>query len=355
MKVRAFITHKLCEQYADCQDRFCINEDSRTIAVSDGMSQSIFPDYWADILATQYANEGHCNEEDRIRLCSSWLQRVEEYRDEQVRLGKNPWKLNNFLSAHKGAGATICGVSFENATNWKGDVLGDSCIVEVELEKNIVKILSSEEKAFDYYPDYYDSFPEKKGRGIIKSFSGTIDPNKILLLVSDPFSEFLDKNKADCEELIRQILQLNNHSDFCNLVDRWREKGMHNDDSTLCLIEFDDSLDFNIRYQDSIADLITEEKTKEEETIAPIIQDEPHVLSNEVEVNNEEVSVLLQYHKKVEALLNELLEKYRVKNQSQKKRGLGKKGKQKKSTIYPEIKSIIDNLSKYYNLLISKK
>ena len=43
MKIRAFITHKLREHYSECQDRFCINSDNHAIAVSDGMSQSVFP------------------------------------------------------------------------------------------------------------------------------------------------------------------------------------------------------------------------------------------------------------------------------------------------------------------------
>lgn len=65
MKIRAFITHKLKENYSECQDRFCINSDSHTIAVSDGMSQSVFPDYWAEILSSFYATNGHCTDEDR--------------------------------------------------------------------------------------------------------------------------------------------------------------------------------------------------------------------------------------------------------------------------------------------------
>ena len=286
MKVRALITHKLCEHYADCQDRFSINKDSRTVAVSDGMSQSIFPDYWADLLSVQYVKEGHCNEADRIKLCGRWLQKVEEYRDEQVKLGKNPWKLNNFLAAHKGAGATICGVRFDNATDWRGDVLGDSCIIEVDMETFTINVLSSQEKAFDYYPDYYDSFSDKKGRGVIKSFSGTIGPNKHLLLVSDPFSEFIDKHKDDCETHIQQILQLNSHLDFCKLVDDWRNRGMHNDDSTLCIIEFDGDLNFNVHYQDDISSLI--QKEEQEETIIAEVEITPKDTGQEQGNNNEE-------------------------------------------------------------------
>lgn len=278
MKIRAFITHKMCEQYADCQDRFCINEDNRYIALSDGMSQSIFPDYWAEILAEQYAKEGHCDEEDRKRLCNLWMQRVIKYRNEQIELGKDPWKLDNFLASHKGAGATICGVRFENATDWKGDVLGDSCIIKVNTKVWTIEILTSEEKAFDSFPDFYDSFAEKPGRGTIKPFEGCISPDDIILLVSDPFSEYFYKNKEQIEELVGQILRLTNHEDYCKLVDDWRVKGMHNDDSTLCIIEFDGDINMSVKHQDRISILMEEEK-KEVKVETSVVQND--VLSNE--------------------------------------------------------------------------
>ena len=266
MKIRAFITHKLSEKYSDCQDRFHINQDSRILAVSDGMSQSIFPDIWADLLSEQYAKNGHCDEADRQILCDDWLQQVESYRDLQKLAGKQTWKLDNCLAERKGAGATICGVKFKNATDWEGDVLGDSCIIEVDKNQGKAKIYSSEEKAFDSYPDFYDSYPDKKGRGIIKSFTGSINPDKVLLLVSDPFSEFFYANKDDCKTLIDQILKINNHREFCQLVEDWRWNGMHNDDSTLCVIEFDGDLSFNIITQDDISQMMEEEHLISEKT-----------------------------------------------------------------------------------------
>lgn len=260
MKVKAFITHKLSEHYADCQDRFCIDIDNRTVAVSDGMSQSIFPEYWADLLSSQYAHFGHCTEEDRKNLCARWIEKVNGYLEDQVNVGKNPWRLKNNIASRIGAGATICGVRFENATSWKGDVLGDSCIIEVNTMDWTAKILSSEDKAFDSHPDYYDSFPEKQGSGRIRDFCGSIGPNNLLLLVSDPFSEYFTKHKECCQELVEQIQGLREHDDFCSLVDRWREKGMHNDDSTLCIIEFDNDVNINVVYKDDIQVLISNEK-----------------------------------------------------------------------------------------------
>ena len=299
MKVRAFITHKLCESYADCQDRFNINENNRIIGLSDGMSQSIFPDYWAEILSEQYAKEGHCDEEDRKRLCPIWMQRVIQYRNRQIEAGKNPWKLDNFLATHKGAGATICGVRFENATDWKGDVLGDSCIIRVNKKDWSIDVLSSEERAFDSYPDYYDSFPERAGRGTIKPFEGSIGPDDLLLLVSDPFSEYLTNNNENIKELIEKVLCLDSHASFCNLVDDWRNLGMHNDDSTLCIIEFDNRIDFNIQYQDKIEDLIANENNKASEESVPIVNQEQTVQSennitedNKNDINNNQSNLV---------------------------------------------------------------
>ena len=265
MKVRAFITHKLSERYSDCQDRFAIDEARRSVAVSDGMSQSIFPDYWASILSQFYVKNGHCTEDDRKSLCDKWLIRVQEYLDNEIHAGRNPWRLQNSLDAHNGAGATICGVTFEKSNSWTGHVLGDSCIIEIDItdkdNPTIKGIHTSEDKAFDSYPDYYESFEEKPGRGIIKEIKGKLTTSNILLLVSDPFSEFLYKNKENSQDWIKRILSLNSHEEFCSLVDGWRREGLHNDDSTLCIIEYDSQKDLTVNQPDDIDELIKKENT----------------------------------------------------------------------------------------------
>lgn len=270
MKVRAYITHKLAEEYSDCQDRFCINKESCRIAVSDGMSQSIFPDYWADILSKFYAYNGHCNEEDRKNLCPEWEAKVKAFYKEQEAQGKNPWMLRNSLTQRNGAGATLCGVTFDDAQKWRGHVLGDSCVIEIDLkEKCPLRVLSSEEKAFDCFPDYYDSYPEKQGKGKIRDIEGVINETKILLIASDPFSEFIQKNRESgeiCAEMIEQILSLDSHESYCSFVNNWRKKGLHNDDSTLCIIEFDGSVAMNVVHEDNIDGLIEKENTSNSQT-----------------------------------------------------------------------------------------
>lgn len=261
MKVKAFITHKCCENYIDCDDRLAINVSNRTLAVSDGISQSIFSSVWAELLATFYVEECHCDENDRKNLSSKWRQKVDSKLAEIKVQGQRTQRAERMLENHDGAGATICGVKFIDASHWEGDVLGDSCAIlvakngrEYELE-----IFSSEDKEFDNFPDYYDSFPEKPGRGNMKKISGQVDEDHILLLVTDPFSNYLKSHKSNCTPLIKELLELNNHNDFVSLVQRWRQNGMHDDDSTLCIVEWDKCDSMQIVHKDDIAELIQSE------------------------------------------------------------------------------------------------
>ena len=361
MKVRAFITHKLSEHYADCQDRFCINTDYRTIAVSDGMSQSIFPEYWAELLSEYYALHGHCTEEDRKQLCAKWLYKVNGYLEEQVDIGKNPWRLKNNIVSRIGAGATICGVRFENATSWKGDVLGDSCIIEVNIKDWTARILSSEDKTFDSHPDYYDSFPEKQGVGEMKKFHGTIGPNDILLLVSDPFSEYFTKYKDDCKELIEQILALKKHDDFCLLVANWRDKGMHNDDSTLCIIEFDNDINMHTAYKDEIQELIdTEQKSivqERAESNASIVEEPTNENVTNANLSREQlkteedlrdcIDILEGFYEKVMTVFSRLIKGATVQSMGKdRKTGHGVK---RECISKSHVENAIKEIKEYYN------
>ena len=56
MDIRAFITHKEAETFSDCQDRFSINSDTKSVAVSAGMSQSFSPNIWAEHLVDAFVN-----------------------------------------------------------------------------------------------------------------------------------------------------------------------------------------------------------------------------------------------------------------------------------------------------------
>ena len=263
MKIRAFITHKKAETYKDCQDRFCINPKTKSLAVSDGVSQSIFPGIWADMLVYEYANKNWCpNHENAKELAVEWHRQVNVILEAKKQKGENTRNLENALAVGKAAGATIVGLRFKDESHWRYDVLGDSCLIQINKDNSIQEIHSSQNGEFNSHPDYFDSNEKLSGRGETKTNEGKFVAGEKLLLVSDPFSDFLFKAKKNKEDIgyLEELLKVDDHDSFCSLVDDFREKGMHNDDSTLIIIEYDGNVEFDVSYQDDIEKLQKEQE-----------------------------------------------------------------------------------------------
>lgn len=289
MDIRAFITHKEAETFSDCQDRFSINTDTKSVAVSDGMSQSFFQKIWAENLVDAFVNNPRwnlygeqCNEFLKEQQ-GKWLEKVLDRIEEQKHDGTKEniiYRNEKFVAQGKSAGATLLGVRFVGA-NWHCQVLGDSCLIEIK-DGEIVQICTSQEgDEFDNFPDHFDSNPKLSGKGNAKEFKGTLETDSVLLLVSDPFSDFLNeqRKKGSVKELVDALLNIGTHEEFEKLVSDWRTiKGMHNDDSTLVVIRYDGNTEFNVGYEDSLKNLGQDDSKK---TLMPVMK------TNESEIDEE--------------------------------------------------------------------
>ena len=262
MKIKAFITHKLRENFSDCQDRFSINPDTKSVAVADGMSQSIFQKIWAQLLTDQYVKykEWVPNEASTIELSPLWHEEVKKNLEEQKQKGKDPYRAENMIAEGKGACATLVGIRFEDH-KWICDVLGDSSLIEINRSTGeICNIYSSQEGEYDNYPDYFDSVNGKL-YGKLRAFSGELAKGTILLLVSDPFTEYINRFKQNEEPFpIKKMLEVASHEQYEAYVDTLRKEGMHNDDSTLVIIEYDGDDNFNVEYEDNLDEMIRSER-----------------------------------------------------------------------------------------------
>lgn len=54
----------------------------------------------------------------------------------------------------------------------------------------------------------------------------------------------------DCSEYLQEVKRLNSHDDYVKLVEKWRNEGMHDDDSTLVVIIPNDKDTVSIAYED---------------------------------------------------------------------------------------------------------
>lgn len=287
MKISAFTTHKKSERYSDCQDRFSVNKDTKSIAVSDGMSQSYQQKIWASLLAESFTSGrlATFTEAELDALRTIWSQMVLDFIENLKKIPGQEYlvRMNtNSLAQRKSAAATLLGVRF-SGYKWEGDVLGDSCLIELDDKNTVAAIHSSQDKEFDNYPDFFDSTTTRlKQKGQVRHISGELKAGYKMLLVSDPFSDIIQDFKNGKIELnIDELLNIKTHEEFCNLVERWRaEKGMTNDDSTLVIVTHDSSEDFNIVEVDDINAFISEEKTSQE-TPTEIFKDEQKTIPAE--------------------------------------------------------------------------
>lgn len=277
MRISAFITHKKSERYSDCQDRFSVNKDTKSIAVSDGMSQSYQQKIWAALLAEAFTSGEllTITEEKLDSLRALWHQRVLDFIENLKTIPGQEYlvRMNlNSVAQRKSAAATLLGVRFDGY-KWEGDVLGDSCLIELDDKNAVIAIHSSQDKEFDNYPDFFDSTTiGLKQKGDVRHICGELKPGHKMLLVSDPFSDIIQDFKNGKIDLdVNELLNIKTHEEFCGLVERWRaEKGMTNDDSTLVIVTHDCSEDFNVVQMDDINALIAAEKVaKEQKEEAP--------------------------------------------------------------------------------------
>lgn len=319
MKLRGFITHKAAEYYSDCADYFRICPRTKRVAVSDGVGQSVMPAEWAKLLVDAYLRDEWNPGNSTYPLMEKWIQLAWDYVNEQKKQGKNPWLLENCLINKDGAAATFCGLQFTHRNDWRASILGDSSLVILDGENRIAQLLSSKEGAFDFRPDYYESFGNNKGE--IRIVSGQLENEQKILLVSDPFSELFQNIKGTESEIpiISRILSIFNTKDFNTLVDSFRtDYHMHNDDSTLVIIEPDEADSFCVIYEDSMDSLLEEEKKlleKERKELERKKKQDEELWGKTIEKDNEEayrsylgMSMLCAHKKEAEKRLHEMAE-----------------------------------------------
>lgn len=319
MKLRGFITHKAAEYYSDCADYFRICPCTKRVAVSDGVSQSIMPAEWAKILVDSFVEKEWTPGESTASLKNKWFTIASKFALEQRKKGENPWLLENCLVNKDGAAATFCGVTFSDECKWTASILGDSALVEINNENQLVRICASKEGAFDNRPDFFDSFSEDKGE--IRQFDGTLNNGSKILIVSDPFSELLQKIKGTPgeESVINILLSVTDITSFNATVDTLRtDYQMHNDDSTLVIIEPDESDMMTILYERTLEESQQEEELKletEREKFEREKKKDEKLWEKIIEENNEsayriylEVSELRIHEKEARTRLNEIIE-----------------------------------------------
>ncbi|WP_233885940.1 hypothetical protein [Tenacibaculum piscium] len=255
--IKGYITSKESELFSDCADRYAYNEHHHKFSISDGVSKSFFPKFWAEELVKEFVSKEKIADENLfLSQCQEkWLKKITEI----VNKPTVKWFTQNAFNKKSPALATFVGLQFfEKEKKWEASALGDSFLFFVPKKMKTFEdciILSSKKEPiiFDNFPDYFSSIGEKF-KGKRKSKSGKLQDGTFYLM-TDALAEWFINEK---ENAIGKIDVWQNQKDFERFVDEERQtEKLGNDDSAILIINVEKVSKSKIKYSkdSSISDI----------------------------------------------------------------------------------------------------
>jgi hypothetical protein len=271
ISIKGYITSKESELFLDCADRYAINETHHKFAISDGVSKSFFPKFWAEILVDNFVKSKEIDDNTFVQKCQEqWLSKVTEI----VKKPNAKWFTTNAFNNKRPGLATFVGLRFfpkGKELMWKANALGDSFLFFVpkkikDFDKDCIKLSSKTDLIFDNYPDYLSSIGENH-KGEKQPLENSLEEGAFYLM-TDALAEWFINEK---ENAIGKINVWENQKDFERFVNEERiSTKLGNDDSAILIIEVVDDKKNKISYSkikvSNINDLASEQGKEIEKT-----------------------------------------------------------------------------------------
>lgn len=316
--IKGFVYHKVEERYTSCQDRLFCDTTKNFFAVSDGVSSSFSPGYYAKMI-TQYqdgSDSVRIDTNDAKVIGDRWRNHFQELLD-CGKLGKN--STVRFKRGDEPS-ATYVRLAFDKNKNWRAVVLGDCTLIHLRKTTDgfdIMHVMSSgakyQENGFNYVEGYkyynFDDAPDQltfagdflQNQSI---FEDALKEGDMFLMLTDGISKWVlyDPKKTQ-QRLSILINDINCQFSFKKLVeDEVNHNRMSNDDSTMLFVGINDLSDAALQIpQTLVADLDTmmdlekqgdiDSLAKYEKSTAMIIETDTKSGDVNTENNNKKLSV----------------------------------------------------------------
>ena len=231
------------ETISKCQDSFSVNTQTATFAVADGVSQSLYPDIWAEILTKNYTdspNDFFVSDDNNNKILTGILSDKyneafqkrydsllpQEQRNVKVKRIKTPYPA-----------ATFVGVKINN-DEIIVECIGDSVLFHIDKTgiHSVCSMPHGEDGKihFDNRPQYL-TLDTKNQNGIVKTQDIPF-AECTLLVMTDALAEWFDKLDNFAGTAIEKLKELSNHNQFSEFVFDLRKKRQLKDDDTTLLV-----------------------------------------------------------------------------------------------------------------------
>ena len=230
------------ETISKCQDSFSVNTQTATFAVADGVSQSLYPDIWAEILTKNYTDSPHdffVSDENNNKILTGILSDKyneafqkrydsllpQEQKNVNVKRIKTPYPA-----------ATFVGVKIND--NITVEYIGDSVLFRID-KTGIHSVCSMQQDdnakiSFNNRPQYLTLDP-KYQNGIVKTKDIPLT-ECTLLVMTDALAEWFDNLDNFAGTAIAKLNELSSHDQFSGFVSDLRKKRQLKDDDTTLLV-----------------------------------------------------------------------------------------------------------------------
>ncbi|SFP14655.1 hypothetical protein [Prevotella sp. tf2-5] len=270
MHIKSFITHKRGGNVSSIQDSIAMDVEKGRFALSDGVSDSVLPEIWADILTHAYISVEDIQQFPPEGLEQIFLSQKESY---VSTLDKEQRYIQKLIEKHFQTGAaTFIGIELrENILSWL--VIGDSCLF-IMPDGEPLQCISSNPSHFDedgHLNLEFNNYPcqihsDGSLHGEWTKGERSFDTGSILMM-SDAMSAWFVSQLNQGLSPLDQLNAITDNDDFESFVEeQYKQQALESDDESVIMITIDDKLP---EHEDVITDTTkTETADKEDENVS---------------------------------------------------------------------------------------
>jgi hypothetical protein len=209
------------------EDSAAGNAERGRFAVADGASTTARSEVWSAMLTESFVNgEEPLTHDVLTRLRRDWWDRVDE--------PGLAWHANTKLM--RGSAATFLGVAVE-ADRYTLTSVGDSCMLHLAEQKLLSAAPLTEWSVFSRFPEAVHTRSDiPVSPAEIRSVNGTLSDGDVLLLATDAVAKHLLRHHSETGALPPILDHLADEDEFADFIEQERERGLDNDDSTVCVV-----------------------------------------------------------------------------------------------------------------------
>ncbi len=299
MHVKSFITHKRGASANSIQDSIAMDIEKGRFALSDGVSDSVMPEIWADILTHAYISIEDVQQFPPEGLEQIFLSQKESY---VSTLDKEQRYIQKLIEKHfQNGAATFVGIELrDNILSWQ--VIGDSCLFIMPDGEPLQCISSNSSNLeedghlnieFNNYPCQIHSDGSLHGEWT--KGNRPFDTGSVLMM-SDAMSAWFVSQLNQGNSPLDQLNAIRDNDEFESFVEeQYQQQALESDDESVILITVDKKMierveAITIRTEPEITEEVHETKQVEDDAKTgslTVVDDIPTTKDiNELETSN---------------------------------------------------------------------